>query len=429
MPKKKLGIVICAHDGISSMYAGVGTATDAYFESIDQIRSELDAEYEIRVWAITPRFANSNIGFNQPQLQKIRRICQETGGDVLECFNASDGFDQYGDVRNWSVVSPTAALLAYQALKEYQPTDAIVLAQCTPFAMTPAILMKHVDFDVNLRIVWLTHNTSLIEDRGDFDTERISFELNAAKSINATPGLFAGYHNSYMRDHLGRDYGVLPEKLTPVLNGITKKAVPVYPQDEIRRSLLQKSIPTDKPIVFSFGRGVEVKGFDIFMRAAAALDDLDCHFVLQVAAWSMDYPIVADLKKLQHPNITLMFGLDFVLPRQLMQWDKTEIVAVLSRSEPGAIVPMEVRAYGNALALVSNRDGLPCQVHDGKDGFITDLQVDEVARNMRDILHLPREQKDEIAAAGARRIREDYNMSQNFTAAIMQLLERGQDDC
>lgn len=428
MGKKKLGIIICAHDGISSIYAGVGTATDAYFETIDRIRRELGAEYEVRAWAITPRFAESNIGFSPTQLQKIRRICQETGGDVLECFNASDGFDQYGDVRNWSVTSPTAAQLAYQVLKEYRPTDAIVIAECTPFAMTPAILMKHVDFDINLRAIWMPHSTSLIEERGEYNTDRIDFELNAVRNINATPGLFVGYHNSYMHDHLGRDYGVLPDKLTPMLNGITKKAVPVYPKDDIHRALQEKSIPTDKPLVFSFGRGVEYKGFDIFMRAAKALEDEDCHFVLQVATWSMDYPIVADLRKLQHPNITLLFGLDFVLPRQLMQWEKTEMVACLSRVEAGALVPMEVRAYGNALALVSDRDGLPCQIHDGEDGFITDLRVDVVARTMRDILHLPEARKAEIAAAGARLIQEDYDMSKNFTAAVTHLLGRGREN-
>lgn len=429
MRKKRLGIIICAHDGISSIYAGVGTAIDGYFDSIDRVQRELSAEYEVRVWAITPRFGPSNIGFSRTQLQKIRRICQETGGEVLECFNASDGVDQYGDVRNWSVTSPTAALLAYQVLKRYQPDDAIVIAACTPFAMTPAILKRHVDFDTNIRAVWIPHSTSLIEERGQYNTDRISFELAAVKNINAMPGLFAGYLNPYMRTHLERDYGVPEEKLTPILNGISDKTVPVYPQDEIHRALLRRSIPTDKPIVFTFGRGVPLKGFDIFMQAAAALDDLDCHFVLQVAAWSMDYPIVADLKKLQHPNITLLLGLDFVLPRQLMQWDKTELVAVLSRFEAGPLVPMEVRSYGKALTLVSDIDGLRHQVHDAKDGFVTGLQVDEVAQTMRDILHLPRARKAEIAAAGARLIREEYDMSKNFTDAVAQLLERKQKNC
>ncbi|GAB2616558.1 hypothetical protein GCM10027168_56230 [Streptomyces capparidis] len=423
--KKKLGIIICAHDGISSVYGGVGAATDAYFESIDRLKRELHAEYEIRVWAITPRIADSNAGFSREQLQKVRRICQGTGGDVLECCHVSDGVDQYGDARNWAVTSPTAALLAYQALKEYRPADAVVIAECTPFAKTPAILRRHVDFDINIRAVWMPHSTTLIEERGRYSAARLNFELNAVRSINAAPGLFVGYIGPYMRDHLERDYGVLPEKLTPMLNGITRKAVPVHPQDDIRGALLRRSIPTDKPIIFSFGRGMPYKGFDIFMRAARDLEELDCHFVLQAAVPSMDYPIVADLKKLQHPNITLLFDLDFVLPRQMMQWDRTELVAVLSRVDAQSLVPMEVRSYGKALVLVSNRDGLPQQVHNGQDGFVTDLRVDEVARTMREILHLPRARKAEIAAAGARLVQREYDMSKNFTAAIVQLLGRG----
>ncbi|ANY05788.1 hypothetical protein AFB00_05145 [Pseudonocardia sp. HH130630-07] len=168
---------------------------------------------------------------------------------------------------------------------------------------------------------------------------------------------------------------------------------------------------------------MKYKGFDIFLQAARELDQLDCHFVLQAAVPSIDYPIVADLKKLQSPNVTLLFDLDFVLPRQLMQWDKTEVVAVLSRVDAQSFVPMEVRSYGKALILVSNRDGLPRQVRDGQDGFITDLEVNEVARTMQEILHLPRARKAEIAAAGVRLVQEEYDMSKNFTTAIVRLLE------
>jgi glycosyltransferase involved in cell wall biosynthesis len=426
MDKRKLGIVVCAHDGISSVYAGVGTAIDGYFGNIDRLRRELDAKYEIRVWAITPWSTPSNCGYSPAQLEKVRRICRSTGGDVLECFNVSDGFNQYGGIDNWSITSPTAALLAYQVLKDFAPDDAIIIAACTPFAMTPAILKRHVDFNVDLRAVWIPYNTSLIEERGAYNTKRIDFELAAVESINATPGLFAGHMNPYMREHLGRDYGVRDDKFIPMLLGISESAVPTYPQGEIRHALEQRAIPANKRIVFTFGRGVHIKGFDIFMRAAAELADLDCHFVLQVAAWSMDYPIVAELKKLQQPNITLLFGLDLVFPKQLMQWDNTEIVAVLSRHEAAGLIPMEVRSYGCALILVSNVGGLLGQVRDGVDGFVTELHVDKVSRTMREMLSLPETRKSEIAAAGVKLIQEEYSMSKNFMATITQLLKRGQ---
>lgn len=424
MEKRKLGIVVCAHDGISSVYAGVGTAIDGYFNGVDQLRRELEAKYEIRVWAITPWSAPSNCGYSPAQLEKVRRICRSTGGDLLECFNLSDGFNQYGGIDNWSITSPTAALLAYQVLKDFAADDAIVIAACTPFAMTPAILKRHVDFDVDLRAVWIPYNTSLIEERGRYNTKRIEFELGAIASINATPGLFVGYMNPYMKEHLGRDYGVQDDKLVPMILGISDHAIPTYPQDEIRQALERREIPTDKRLVFMFGRGVHIKGFDIFMRAAAELADLDCHFVLQVAAWSMDYPIVAELKALQRPNITLLFGLDLVFPRQVMQWENAEIVAVLSRHEAAGFIPMEVRSFGRALILVSNVGGLLGQVRHGVDGFVTELPVDDVARTMREMLSLPEKRRSEIAAAGVELIREEYSMSKNFLTTVTVLLER-----
>ena len=425
MAKRKLGIVICAHDGISSVYAGVGTAIDGYFSNIGELQQELGEEYEIRLWAITPWTAPSNCGYSSAQYEKVRGICRSTGGDVLECFNISDGFNQYGGFDNWNTTSPTAALLIHQVLKDYAPDDAIVIAACTPFALTPAILERHLDFEVNLRAVWIPYNSSLIEERGRYNTKRIEFELAAVRSINATPGLYAGYMNPFMQEHLGRDYGVQDDKFVPMSLGISEDQVPVHPQDEIRRAMEERSIPTDKPIVFSFGRGVHIKGFDIFMRAAAELADLDCHFVLQVAAWSLDLPIVAELKKLKLPNMTLMFGLDLVFPMQLMQWDNTELVAVLSRHEAAGIIPMEVRSYGKAMILVSKVGGLIRQVHHGVDGFITELPVEDVARTMREMITLPATRKSEIAAAGVKLIRDEYSTTKNFIATIRELLARG----
>lgn len=420
--KKILDLIICAHDGITSLYAGVGTAVNGYFRAIDNIVKELGSDYEVKVYGIAPKYAESNYGFNQNQLNKITDICRKTGGDVLFCFNYSDGWNQYGNMDNWPTASASAATIAYEILKADKPTDAIVIGVDTPFAMTPAVLNRQMDLPLNYYGVWMPHSTSLIHERGMYDTDRLKFELKAVKLANENSNLFTGFLNPYMKKHMAFDYGATEESLTPILNGIVVDEVKEYSQEEIEAAAKERGIPLDKPIVFSYGRGVPYKGFDIFMKVAKRLEDLPYHFVVQAAPYTMQDPIVEQLNSLRNKNITLMFGLDFVFPRQFMQWNKTEMVAVLSKYEPGAFIPAEIRIYGKPIALVSDVDGLPCQVNNGVDGFITGLDEDEVEKNVRHVLSLNQAERDEIKRKGRELIINDYNMVTNFTNAIKRIL-------
>lgn len=420
--RKKLDLIICAHDGITSLYAGVGTAVNGYFRAIENIVKELQSSYEVKVWGIAPKYTESNYGFNANQLKKETDICRKTGGDVLFCFNYSDGWNQYGNMDNWPTASASAATIAYEILKNDNPTDAIVIGVDTPFAMTPAILNRQMDLPINYYGVWMPHSTSLIHERGCYDTERLKFETRVIKIANETSNLFIGFLNPYMKKHLAFDYGASEESLTPILNGIVVDEVKKFSQGEIEKAAIDRGIPLDKPIVFSYGRGVPYKGFDIFMKVAKRLEDLPYHFVVQAAPYTMEDPIVDELNSLKNKNITLMFGLDFVFPRQFMQWDKTELVAVLSKYEPGAFIPAEIRIYGKPIALVSNVDGLPCQVKDGVDGFITDLELDEVEKNMRKILKLGDKEKNLIKKNGRDLVVNEYNMVTNFTKAVKRIL-------
>lgn len=427
MSKQKLSIIILAHDGISSFYAGVGTAVNGYFGAVGRIKSQL-SDFDVKVWGITPKYAETNIGFNPSQLEKITNICRSTGGDVRTCLNYSDGVNQYGDTYNWHTTSASGATVAYEILKQDNPDVAIVVGVDTPFAHTHGLMLHQYDLPAKFVGIWMPHSTSLIHERGAFDTKRIEFELAAIAMGNEHPNLYTGYLNPYMKEHLEFDYGATDDSLIPLLNGIVMDEVKYYSQEVIEQAMRDKGVPTDKPIVFSFGRGVPYKGFDLFMQAAKTMDDLPYHFVVQAAPYTMQDPIIEELRALRHKNITLLIGLDFVFPRQLMQWDRTAMVAVLSKFEPGAFIPAEIRVYGKPIALISDKDGLPCQVRDGVDGFITALDIETVAQNMRTILEMPESKRKQIASAGRDLILGDYDIVKNFSSTIEALAKQGGDD-
>lgn len=421
MLKKKISIIILAHDGISSLYAGVGTAVNGYFKSVDRLVAELP-NYDIKLWGVAPKYSSGNYGYNADQLDKVDKICRKTGGRVLTCLNYSDGWNQYGNMDNWPTASASGATVAYEIIKEDDPDIAIVIGVDTPFAQTHGILQRQYDLPAKYVGIWMPHSTSLIHERGEYDTARLSFEIKAIKMANEDPNLYTGYLNQYMKEHLKFDYGATEDSLIAILNGIVLDEVVKYSQEEIKNVLVEKGIPTNKDIVFSFGRGVPYKGFDTFMEVAKLLDDTPYHFVVQAAPYTMNDPIVKQLESLKHKNISLFLGLDFKFPRQLMQWKRTVLTSVLSRFEPGAFIPAEIRVYGQPIALVSNNDGLPCQVNQGVDGFITDLSIEEVTKTTRNILSLTKEERENISRAGMRLVEEKYDITKNFTSAIKKIV-------
>ena len=302
----------------------------------------------------------------------------------------------------------------------------IILGVDTPFAFTPVYVKKQL---LNSRAivqgVWVPHSTSLIHERGAFDSKRLEWEMGIVKEINQTKNMFVSYLNSYMQHHLRIEYGVSEKKLIPLLNGIYIPGVPYFTQEEISRTIREFNIPTDKPIIFSFGRGATYKGFDVFLQALRYLDDLPVHFILQVAFFSTKDPLLRKLKELskQVKNISVIFKLSYEFPRKILQWENTELVAVLSQNEPGAFIPAEIRIYGQAIALVSDRDGLPCQVNEGNDGFITSINSPrEVADKIRYIFQLSHKRKQEIRKTGKQRIIMEYDIVKNFVNGILNLL-------
>lgn len=423
----KLGLFICAHDGISCHYAGAGTAASGYLKGIPVLKKILAKQgIKLSAYAITGKYSNSIYGFNEKLLRENKNICKSTGGDVLFCLNNSNGLFQYGDYSNWVPASASAATIIDSIIGTERFDRAIILGVDTPFAFTPVYVKKQLfDSRTIIQGVWVPHSTSLIHERGAFDAKRLAWEMGIVKEINHTKNMFVSYLNSYMRHHLRIEYGVNEKKLVPLLNGIYIPGVPYFTQEEIARTIREFNIPTDKPIIFSFGRGVAYKGFDVFLRALRYLEDLPVHFVLQVAFFSTKDPLLRKLRELSKPvkNISTIFKLSYEFPRKILQWKNTELAAVLSQNEPGAFIPAEIRIYQQAIALVSDRDGLPCQVNDGNDGFITPIDSPkEVADKIRSIFQLSHKRKQKIRKAGEQKIIREYDIVKNFVNGILNLL-------
>jgi hypothetical protein len=101
----------------------------------------------------------------------------------------------------------------------------------------------------------------------------------------------------------------------------------------IKNYLINYNIPLDKKLIFSVGRAVEYKGFDLLLEVFKNQEDASCvrSFTLQNRSI-----FVEELEKIIKIklNCTPIFACDFQLPRYICQWHNTKIIAQLSRCEP-----------------------------------------------------------------------------------------------
>lgn len=423
---KRVGLFICSHDGISCRYAGVGTAASGYLRGVEKFIQD-NSDVNLTCFAITGKYRTDSYTYNSELLNRNKKICEESGGSVKFVLNYSDGSYQYGDINSWYVASSSAAQFISDNIQNNTYDQVIILALDTPFAWTPQIVKKqNMDFPGKILGAWVPHSTSLIHERGGYNFDRLKWEMKVIESVNSVDGLYVTFLNEYMHQHLKLDYGVNKSKLIPLLNGIVHEEVPYYQDEEIEKTLLEYNIPTDKPLIISFGRGAKYKGFDIFLNSVKHLVDLPIHFVLQCSFFDPNDELLLELKEIAKsiPNLTLIPIFSYELPRRLLQWKKTEICAVLSENEPGAFIPAEIRVYGQAMALVSDRDGLPCQINDGIDGYITKLSDTQIiAKKMKHILEQSDYKKKEIRKSGKELVKNEYDIVKNFCDTLRKLIE------
>ncbi|HDN79163.1 MAG TPA: glycosyltransferase, partial [Chloroflexi bacterium] len=177
-------------------------------------------------------------------------------------------------------------------------------------------------------------------------------------------------------------------------------------------------IPLDRPLLFSWGRAVEYKRFDIVLQAAARLKG-QIHPVVMVIP---RYERLIKLREELGIEASLVFAFDPELVACLLQWENTVVAASLAFNEPFGLTPAETRVHARkqgALMVVSNTGGLVEQVEDGVDGFVTRQDdPDDVARTIAHILEMSEEEKQRIRQAGLKRVLREYTWSSQILRTL-----------
>jgi len=360
-----------------------------------------------------------------------QREAEETvaslGGEIHYLVNftqgrlprAAWGVGDLGELENWKAASASGAAVALNWARRHQ--RAVIYAHDSLFALAPVYASLQANaYGAHITAIYVVHATALIHEMPLPNPHRLMVESAAVHWAKVTPLVKLGCISRFMARHLKEDYGAHEEHLVPAGNGIN----PLDPffrlrsREEITAKLSEYNIPLDRPLLFSWGRAVEYKRFDVVLQATARLEGR-VHPVVMVTP---RYERLVELKNELGIEASLVFAFDPELVACLLQWEKTVAAASLALNEPFGLTPAETRVHARrqgALMVVSDTGGLVEQVEDGVDGFITRQDdPDDVARVVARILEMDESEKQRIRRAGLERVLREYTWSSQILRTL-----------
>lgn len=424
----KIIINLIAHDGITSLYTGVGRIV------YDSIRVLDGSKYTVN--AITGKYNESCLGFNKIIKEETKNILNKTGGDLYECNNGSDGSVSYGNLENWAVASSSTAEILAKITAANPEATCINLCLDTPFAHV-AIYANTFNLKNNI-FIWIPHSTVLIHKVDSalkkvdgYLEKRLTWEREAIAYANNNKNNFVGYVGEFMKQHLLEDYAVHLDKLTPFINGLNiedKRFTTPMTQADIEKILIKHNIPTDKKLLLSFGRLEPYKGFEFTIKIGGQLSNQNIQTVLLSQPYQTDDPNISEYQELMkqyNPEGIFLYDYGFDLPHAIIQWHKTHILLTPSVAEPFGLIPEEARLYkNNTMRIIcSENGGFPEQISNLVDGFLINLDELETANKLiEEISNLSDDKVTEINKLGYQRAITQYNLKINLEKSLNILL-------
>ncbi|MDA8189469.1 MAG: glycosyltransferase family 4 protein [Dehalococcoidales bacterium] len=427
-----LAVIHLTFEGIQTFGGGVATVTRGHLAALPKLKEELAREGI----NLTPYFAEIAYAREHerrdPQFQKhAEDEIARMGGQFAYLVNFTRGYlpsapwgvADIGDIENWKASSASGAAVALNFARRHQ----VSVAYChdSLFALAPIYAtLQEEACGVDLTAIYVIHATALTHELPMPNPQRLMVESVSIHWSKVTPKVKLGYISKFMSHHIVEDYGAKPEHMVPTGNGInpTDPFFRLRDKSHIVDKLRQYQIPTDVPLVFSWGRAVAYKKYDVVLKAAARLKGK----VFPVIMVSPEYPDLVDLKKQLGLDAGLIFAFDPELVACTLQWENTLAAASLAYREPFGLTPVEIRMHGRkrgALVVVSNTGGLVEQVRDGVDGFVTKQDdPDDVAQVLQRILSMSEGEKDAVRRAGLQTVLDHYTWSSQILTTLSAVL-------
>lgn len=421
-------INLCAHDGISSRYTGVGSMVERYITALQKL--SLDSSDEFFLNLITPEYKSDSFGYSRVQQELSKKAVEKLGGKLYMVSNGSEGKVNYGEVDHWrELCKNTSKLIGEMVNDEF---DLIInFYNDTPFAN----LASYLEPGEKTLNVWIPHSTVKIHgadsaikggENAAYFAMRLGWEEASIAYINKLPNCFVGAIGTYIKDHLLSEYGLHEQKCLDIHNGVIPGSKPssIY-QSECELFISQ--LDASKALLISFARAESYKNLEYTMQLGAELRD-EFETVVIAQSYYPTQPILDYYRKMAKlTGVTLFVDPPFGLASAILDLSRPTVVLVPSKRETMGLIINEIRSRNdpNLLIVSSDIPGQIEQIEDGIDGVLisTDLtKLSLAADKIRK--HFRVEDRNRLANNGAERVAKDYNLVYNFNKFMSELFSR-----
>lgn len=412
----KLLINLCAHDGIISHYAGVGTIVRRYVEVIRKILSQKNIDYHLNLFTL--EFNENSMGYNK-ELWTYHKSLDNTSLYILS--NGTNGETSFGNIENWSIASKNVANEINKI--NFQDYDYVLnLCNDTPFANLVTLIKN----EKNNITAWIPHSTGKIydEDMSLSDekltiNERVKMEQDVIDYINSHDNTYAISTGVYIRNHLINSYGLINN--IDLINGELLFRNNIYAENG-RIYEIFKEINNYDSIILSLGRAERYKNLDKTMLLG---NKLDIKPIVITQQYFEEQPIVKEYKELAEKTNSLLYVDEpFFLPQYIIKkYEKPMILLIPSEREIFGLIINEMRRFNkdNVLIVANDRGGLHEQINDGIDGVLVDLDdIDGSANKIKKYFN--DETIKKMNFESQKNLKDNYDLEKNFDLFFKKVL-------
>ena len=412
----KLLVNLCAHDGIISHYAGVGTIVRRYVEVIRKILSKKSIDYHLNLFTL--EFNEMSMGYNK-ELWDYHASLDNTSLYILS--NGTKGKTSFGNIENWLLASKNVANEINKI--NFSDYDYVLnLCNDTPFAYLVTLIKN----EKNSITAWIPHSTGKIydEDMSLSDekltiNERVKMEQDVIDYINNHNNTYAISTGIYIRNHLINSYGLINN--IDLINGELLFRNNVYTENN-RIYEIFKEVNNYDSIILSLGRAERHKNLDKTMLLGSKLG---IKSIVITQQYFEEQPIVKEYKELAKKTNSLLFVDEpFFLPQYIVKkYNKPMILLIPSEREVFGLIINEMRRFNkdNVLMVANDRGGLHEQINDGIDGVLVDLNdIDSSANKIRK--YFDEETIKKMNFESQKKLNNNYNLEKNFDLFFKKVL-------
>ncbi|MEV0280763.1 hypothetical protein AB0I22_30850 [Streptomyces sp. NPDC050610] len=265
MASRGHAVIVLAIDGVTTLECGIGVAVSQYFKAYDAVldAAEIPATDPPSLFAIGPCVAETSPDYRGDLAREISSLCHRTGGFLTTYPVADDASLKAA----WGLASPakweqacveSSALISGIA-QHFERVTVMV------HGIMLANLRSFIREEHKIRLSFVAHSLGMAGN-DKLAQQRVAWETSGFGEMRRTPGDKIAYVSMFTRSLLAESYGIPGERLIPFLNGIWCDD-PKYSTDgdHSRQVLDRYGIPADRDLVFSWGRCVPSKGFDLIL--------------------------------------------------------------------------------------------------------------------------------------------------------------------